>query len=470
MSSRFNRTHFNALALVALCFLPASGLLAADRYILPAAAGTKDGSSWENAQAGTKADFQAGWDALMPGDTLRIGSGTYDGVSVVAGKGGEEGKPVRLLGVDRGEGVPLFTSSFDRKTPAKSGGTFFEAKAGVSNFEIEGIHLKGYKAGIYLRGKHAKLRLAKLEIEEAREGIRSEGGGTPENPEAGTHNVTVSDCRFVKFTKRGLRLEGGNYNWKVERCSADAGGKEWGTEAFHMCFQVANKMLKGTASFEHHIEFADCVAMNSYNESTSGKDTGKSPDKTYWNGDGFCAEAGVHHLRYVRCVSMHNTDGGWDDKSDAPEFISCVSLDNKENFRLWSPNGAAKMTNCLSGFSYKRGGSGPSTGLWTKSSIEGQHCTFIDNGGSQISLDPTKTDARLVFKDSIFFSSATSQAKLGGGSQLQLVDSILCENGDSKTDPGINAKKGSVWENGTHEFESSKYGSAKGFSITRWDK
>ncbi|PTY01611.1 hypothetical protein DB346_12800 [Verrucomicrobia bacterium LW23] len=457
LKSVINRIPFKSLLLCGLLLPAATALQAADLYILPSGAGSKDGTSWENAKAGTRADFQAAWDALTPGDTLFVGSGTYDDApGIKAEKGGAEGKPLRLVGVDRGTGLPLLTSNFDKNKPDKTGAGFFDAPLGVSNFEIEGFRLKNYRIGVYMRGRNSNIRISKLDIQEAREGIRSEGGGTIQNPAAASNNVHVSDCRFVKFTKRGIRLQGGNYNWKIERCHADAGGKEWFTEPFHMGFQVANKSLKDSP-FEHHIEFYDCVALNSYHEPAEGK--------AYWNADGFCAEAKVTHLRYVRCVAMHNTDGGWDDKSDGPEFIDCVSIDNKENFRLWGRNIPAKMKNVLSAYAHKRGGSGPETGLWLLGSLEAENCTFLGNS-TQITADAEKAspDAKLVFRNCLF-----AGGKLGAAAKAQMENSVVSDPDGKTVDVGIAAPKGTLWNNITPDFNSTTYPD-KGFSSTRWSK
>ncbi|MEZ0300047.1 MAG: hypothetical protein ACAI35_26640 [Candidatus Methylacidiphilales bacterium] len=455
LKSVINRIAFKSILLCGL-LLPAMPMRAADLYILPSGAGNKNGSSWENARPGTRDDFQAAWDSLSPGDTLHVGSGTYDGPGIKASKGGAQDKPLRLVGVDRGSGLPLLTSNFDKKKPDKSGAGFFDAPFGISNLQIEGFRLKGYRFGVYLKGRNSNIKISRLDIEEAREGIRSDGGGTIQNPAAASNNVTVSDCRFVKFTKRGVRLEGGNYNWKIERCHADAGGKEWFTEPFHMCYQVANKSLKDS-SFEHHIEFYDCVAMNSYHEAAEGK--------AYWNADGFCAEAKVTNLRYVRCVAMHNTDGGWDDKSDGPEFIDCVSIDNKENFRLWGTKIPAKMKNVLSAYAFKRGGSGPETGMWILGSLEAENCTFLGNA-TQISMDADKaaTDARLVFKNCLI-----GGGKLGAAAKGQMDNCVISDPDNKTEDIGIKAGKGTLWTNGMTDFNSTKYPD-KGFSSTRWNK
>src|ERR1043165_5231835 len=100
-------------------------------------------------------------------------------------------------------------------------------------------------------------------------------------------------------------------------------------------------------AMEHDLELVDCVALNAYAEGT-GKDKMR-----YWNGDGFCGESGSTGIRFIRCVAMHHTDGGWDMKCDGLEFIDCVAIDNKDNFRLWG--GRPVLTNCVSAFAFKRG-------------------------------------------------------------------------------------------------------------------
>lgn len=483
--------------ILALVLLSAGGGWAADIHLTPTGAGTKDGSTWENARPATRESFQAAWDALAPGDALRVGSGAYDGLGIRARAGGAAGKPVRLIGEDRGAGLPVFTSDFDKR---KGGATFFAAAEGVSHVEISGFHLKAYKRGVFIRGKGSDLTLSKLTIDGALEGIRCDGGAEPGKPELATHDVVVADCRFDKFVKRGLRLQGGSYHWRIERCWADAGGKDWFVEPFPICFQlserpgnplyarsgddarsptgaaaadgnapgddagaeekpgVEEKPAAGDAfgirpageifAMEHDIDLTDCVALNTYAEGTSKE------KNRYWNGDGFCGEAGASRFRFLRCVSMHHTDGGWDLKSDHLEFIDCIAIDNKDNFRLWS--GAPKLTNCVSAFPFKRGGSGAPNGLWCKTSVALDHCTFIDA--------PVAVDAAgkvVTFTDSIFVG--TPKAK----DPAALVFTN-CHVGDGSA-ARIPAQQGFAWLAVGPEFDSPAFPDL-GFSSRRWSK
>ncbi len=475
-----------AFAFVLLC---GSGGWAADQYVTPEGAGTRDGSTWQNAKPGTKDSFQAAWDALSPGDTLRVGSGVYEGLSIKTRTGGLAGKPVRLVGEDRGTGLPIFTSTFDKR---KGGATFFAAAEGVSHVEISGFHLKAYRRGVFLRGKGSDFKLTKLVIEGALEGIRCDGGAEPGKPELATHDVVIADCRFDKFVKRGVRLQGGSYRWRIERCWADAGGKEWFIEPFAICFQLSArpgnpayaksgdeaKFQAGTLepggnapgddvssekklaqddfeirppaeifAMEHDIELVDCVALNTYAEGT-GKDMTR-----YWNGDGFCGEAGAKNFRFVRCVAMHHTDGGWDMKSDNLEFVDCIAIDNKDNFRLWA--GSPKLVNCVSAFAFKRGGSGATTGLWCKTSVQLTRCTFIDapvavEEGGQV----------VTFTDSIFVG-----AKPKDSAAVVFTNSHVGDGNEAK----ITARRGFIWEKPCTVFDSPTYPDL-GFSSMRWGK
>lgn len=434
---------------------------AADLYILPEGSGTKDATSWANARPGDPADFQAAWDTLAPGDTLHVGSGTYSGVGIVAAKGGVPTKPVKVVGEDRGGGLPRFVSTFDKTNPGKTGGTFFKAAPGVSWFEIAGLRLDNYQSGFLLNGGNSHVRIAKIEMESFREGIRSQSSPPPQAQDEWSHDVIVEDCRFVNFTKRAVRLQGGNHTWKIQRCFADAGGKEWFTEPFAICFQVVGDDLKRKAKEEgahdHHIEFIDCVALNAYHEKKGG----------YWNSDGFCAERGVHNLRYLRCYSAGHTDAGWDDKSVAPELVDCIAVLSKRNYRFWGEG--VKLTNCVAAFAVKQGGSGGPTGLWTNGTVEGDYCTFYDNDGPPVLVDKEKPGARIVLRNSLLVAPGDPSI-LEENKGLQLVNSVFVNKEDPANSARIAATVDTERKIGPTAFDSGKFGTTKGFSSTRMTK
>jgi hypothetical protein len=166
-----------------------------DKYILPKGAGTKDGSSWANAL--DAAALQQGWDALSPGQTLWVGSGTYSGGSFSISKGGTADKLKTLAGKDTGGGLPVFTSTFNKNQPEK-GGPFISASEGADYWSVQDIQLQNYAFGIVSKeGGHEGVRIRNFDVTGCREGISLNGGGTAQNPEIASHDWEIRDCDFV---------------------------------------------------------------------------------------------------------------------------------------------------------------------------------------------------------------------------------------------------------------------------------
>ncbi|MBC2593842.1 hypothetical protein H5P28_06170 [Ruficoccus amylovorans] len=396
-------------------------------YVLPEGEGARDGTNWQNALPGKGTALQEAWDTVSGGDSLMVGSGDYGRVELhIQAINGAE---VRTLqGVDTGNGLPRFSGDFDKDKPGDGGGNFLIIEERASNLAIADLWVGKYQNGVLLRGRSNHLRFTGLEFHDMREGIRSDAGGTPEDPLGATHDVWVVDCRFVYFTKRAIRLEEGNYAWKIQGCYADAGGKVWATEPFQICFQIGNKSEIEGQPQERGITFIDCVALNCYNEGASH--TWSQPiQERYWNGDGFSVEAKVAGMRYIRCISMHHTDGGWDDKSDGPVFIDCVAIDNKRNIRLWGQHQLAVFQNVLSAYPRLRGGNSVASVLWTRSNIEAENCKFVDSGPVFIDLDrETSPDAKLVFSKSLLICSRAVLSSLVEDGNLVLENSMVVEN------------------------------------------
>ena len=104
-------------AAIAVPLPPAKG----DLYVTPEGAGRRNGADWANALPGNApGTLQAAWDALQPGQTCRVGSGIYVGVSLSIGTGGTSAdKPKRLAGEDTGGGLPWFVGTFQPDDPGK---------------------------------------------------------------------------------------------------------------------------------------------------------------------------------------------------------------------------------------------------------------------------------------------------------------------------------------------------------------
>ena len=344
--------------------------------------------------------------------------------------------------------------------PAK-GADCITLKQGASFWSIENIELHNYRNAVLSSGgRHVGVRITNLDAIGVRAGMELAGGGLAAQPEIGTHDVLIKDCDFTHFTKRGIRFQGGNYNVRVENCVADAGGKDWATEPFHMGFSIQGSQTsdkKATeASADHDITFVHCVAKNSYNDAGKG----------YWNGDGFCAESTPYNLRYENCTALNNTDGGWDDKSRNPVLLNCVALRNKRNYRFWTQGGQALMTNCLAAFAVLPGGNGGAAGLWTKGRVYADKCSFLDN---PINLDLSEATAQAELLRCIV---SESRAKIGvnshvdTGGKLTLTNTTVWEAGKTRdegdTDPRFSVAPAD-WSGAGPLLNSGRYGKTRGY-------
>jgi hypothetical protein len=78
-------------------------------------------------------------------------------------------------------------------------------------------------------------------------------------------------------------------------------------------------------------------------------------------------------------------------------FVNCVSLRNKMNYRLW---GTAYLVNCLSANAFKRGGSWASAGFWSIGTVRALRLTVANNQMAQVYADSkaehTADDRRLA--------------------------------------------------------------------------
>ena len=323
---------------LALILSLAGPLVAADRYLLPVAAGTGDGSSWANAAAVD--DLEARWAALAPGDTLHLGSGTYAAKRTAIASGGEPGKPKTLVGHDTGGGLPVIAGTWTREKPAKGDDLFSFAK-GVGHCVIRDLVIRAVRNAVVVpEGPVHDIAWSGLRISSVRSGFHLVGGGTPGQPDSGSTRLRIENCRMEGYTKRGLRLVGGNHQVQVVDCLADGGGKEWSVEPFPIGFMVQgdgdNSKEAGHGTPDHDITFERCEARNHYHDNGKG----------YWNADGFCAESRTFNLRYLACRASGNTDGGWDDKSRNPFLERCVATGNKRNFRFWTKEDGAMLKDC----------------------------------------------------------------------------------------------------------------------------
>jgi len=353
-----------------------------DLYVTPNGSGQRDGSSWGNALPGNAPGvLQAAWDALAPGQACRIGSGTYVNAKLTVSSGGDgRDKMKRLVGEDTGDGPAWFVGDWNPGKPA-DGITFITLADEVDYCSFENLRLARYRRGIVSsEGRHVGLRVKNFDVYEGRFGIFLQGFAHENEPEVASHDIVIEDCEFIQFTKSAVRLQAGNYDVRIINCVADAGGYEWMKESFQICYAVVGDSPRRLFhpdeepwAAEHDILFVNCVARNAIYSRAR-----------YWQGDGFIAEGNVRNVAYINCESYDHADGGWDVKADNVVYVNCIGLRSKMNFRIWHQG---FPYNCLSAYSFKRGGSWTTAGLWTIGDVHAASCTLHNNDTQQIFAD-----------------------------------------------------------------------------------
>lgn len=395
-----------------------------DQYVTPTGAGDRSGRDWDNARAG--GDLQAAIDAAGPGNTVRIGSGTYENLALTIGAGGSGADAVKsIAGHDTGGGLPVFTSAFARDNPEKSGRVLFAINPGVGHVAICDVKVVRHRTAVSAKGPNVGLLIQNVDVTETRDAFVITGNAIAGQEGSGSRDVVVRDCDVRLFTKRGVRITGGVSNVQVVNCHADAGGKEWATEPFAIGFQV----IGGKGGVEDRdITFTDCTASNAYHD---------NGDK-YWNADGFCTERAVRNVTWIRCGAFNNTDGGWDLKNANSTLVDCIGVGNKRNFRIWTRSGAERTTfnNCLSAFATDRGNRGHDVGFWFLVGGEASmtRCTaWGDRVALSVEGKEDKAETALVTVDHCLLAPAEGgvSQRVATGTELKESDNIIVKPGDA---------------------------------------
>ncbi|MBN2711907.1 MAG: right-handed parallel beta-helix repeat-containing protein [Planctomycetes bacterium] len=432
-----------------------------DLYITPDGAGAKDGSNWDNAIAynAEEKGFQRAWDMLTPGSTLYVGAGDYAAKPLkLDNKGTSKDEIKAIKGVAKDGKLPVLTGTW-QKNDKEKGFTLFEIACGASWWAIDNFKIKNCRNVVDCAspGQVSFGTVSNLDIEETRDGIAFKGGAWASKPEIGSHDITISNCKVVHYTKRGFRFRDGCYNIKVENCLADAGGKEWAVEAFHMGF---NTMGGENGVYDHDITYINCVTRNNYWD--AGEDH-------YWNADGFCAEGNSYNLTYIGCESYDNTDGGWDDKSRNPLLIGCFASRNQRNIRMWAGDKPAVLVNCVISKAYKRGGNSSIDGIWTKGTVILHNSSVVGNKNPlQVNTWHETAESikkkRIITKDCIVTMSDEFKANMQG--DVQLSESVVLPETPQEGEALAYAKPDKLMKLTTpgKDFDSVTYGPAKGYN------
>jgi hypothetical protein len=379
------------LAGVALLLFPGA-LCAADLYLTPTGAGKKDGSNWENALAQGALNETLN-ERMKPGDRLMLGGGTYPDALLKVATGGAPGKPKAIIGVDRGAGLPLFSSNWSVDHPDK-GPTCISLEPGVSHVTMQHLRIKGYcfgvKAHVSPAAPRTHLAFDDVDVEQQRHGYYL----------SDCDDLLIENCDLKRYSKHGFRFDQGCDRVAVRKCTADCseGDEVWETktEIFPFGFTVNDGGAPNTK-----LTFEDCVTRNN-RKSNQGS-------IKYTNGDGFVVEANSQEVTFTRCRAFRNQDGGFDLKVAGVRLTNCIATGHRRDFRIWH---SGTLTNCFAGWS--------TTGLWCKEgSVTADHCTFHQHKNSAVEVED-KATAPVVLADCLVSSVAASPKIEAGKTQAEL--------------------------------------------------
>lgn len=432
-----------ALTLTAVMAM-ASAAWAKDYYATPQGAGDKTGADWANA-LDRHAMVSLLAETVEPGDRVMLGSGEYPLIGFRTTKtlailrGGVDGKPVSIEGVDTGGGLPHVFGKYSVDNVKYHAHSYngISLGEGVSHVRIAHLRLSHYMNGVTTGGKNTHIEFDDVHIEQIREGFVLDG----------LSESVFRRCTIKSYAKRGMGFESKCDNLQVIDVEADCtgGADGWKTEAFPFGFCIESE------SSNHHIRFERCIARNNLWQG--------EPDK-YWNGDGFVAEGKAHDISYYDCAALDNTDGGWDNKSRASVIERCVAAGNKRNFRVWNSNGDAdhptRLIGCLSVHPYKRGGNSNALALWVTGTAEAERCTFVGGESTAIQVDDHAPGGRLALRHSIVSSQHPSPVIVNHGAQYDAVDVAT-------DDPQFEAPSPDWRGQPAGAYNSKRYGSSKGY-------
>lgn len=377
---------------------PATGVL----HIAPGGRGRRDGSSWVH--AGDLADLPRFIGARPRGGRIfvRADAGPYRTTGTTYLKaGGVAGAPVVVQGVDV-QGRPtvrallLGTRTAPYRPDGARGREVFELRRGARHLVFANLAFRNQGTPFAVAGDVQGLRIQDVSATNVRYFVNNYASS--KEPSAVLTGLVMRNVAVRGFSKSALMLRYTSSNVLLEDVHGDS--QQQDRDNFAM-----GVSLKGGV---HHVVLRRVTMMGA-------RDTRGS----YWNGDGFAAERGVHDVRFENTRAFGNTDGGYDIKSTRTVLVGAVAADNKRNFRFWSKD--ARATGCVSVSPLRRGGSGTQAQVWLSKDaaavLTGCRLTDARTGSVAFELEP---GARLVYRGTVTRAPSSRLSKMSSGAKVDL--------------------------------------------------
>ncbi|MCU0415983.1 MAG: T9SS type A sorting domain-containing protein [Cytophagaceae bacterium] len=418
-------------------------------FISPLTSGLENGVSWNNSFSYASLDQIIS--TLQPGDTLNISGGANLPRIIFNGVSGTSTLPIVVQGHDLGTGLPTHTGTWVMGGSARDAECGIRITNGSDFLVIKNFRILSESRGVLVdnTSENDGIHLINIGISIVNEGIKAYS----------MVNSSITNCTFIKYTKRGVRIEQNCFNLNLTDCIADgtAGDPLWRCDAFPFGFT-----LEAQPNI-HDVTYRNCISQRNYHE--------RGPSD-YWNGDGFTAEPTSYNVKYFNCEAYENSDGGWDDKSAAAYLENCVSLRNKRAFRIWNVNGGSNPTilkNCLGAYSKSYGGSGSQVGLWTSGYTIADFCTFHNNASGAVSAE-TGTNCNLTVRNSVLSANLDFLPNYNSENHIMTECTLLIETSTASWISSVEAvnpqfeNDSPSWRNlPITSFNNTLYGSTKGY-------
>ncbi len=308
-------------------------------YITPTGAGSRDGSSWENAASLVSLPVLIG--RAGPGGSvlIRADLGDYKTMGQIDMRtGGEPGRPVTVIGVDSSGRPMKATIVGTRSDPYRPdgipGSAVFRLGRGANHLRFEQLAFHNQGNGcFYVAGDIRDLGIRHVEATNVRrffENFAAGGAGS-----ATIDGLVIANVDVTGFSKGAIRLQYDTHDVVLEDIVGDS--KRQDRDNF-----AEGIALEGTV---HDVVLRRVAMRNSHD--TLHK---------YWNGDGFAAEQDTYRIRFEDTIGSGNTDAGYDLKSNETVLLRALAEDNKHNFKLWGRN--VTVDSCIGRNPHLRGGTG----------------------------------------------------------------------------------------------------------------
>ncbi|NPC46775.1 fibronectin type III domain-containing protein [Corallococcus sp. AB032C] len=325
------------------------------RHITVTGAGSKDGLTAQT--AGTLSNLNAFIQAVGPGGMVCIHGGTY-GTGTTVSQGGALGAPVTIKGV---EGRPIFQSTFQASTRAKTGPVAFTVKASNLVFHnLEFSHVGtcfSFKAATSV----AHVTLSQFRAENVATCVDVERSSS-----TAFTDLTIRDAMILQFTRGGIFLASGTNQSLVEDVYVDMEPEQIGGQGSDYPVGIA---LYDTTN---NVTLRRATVMN-----VTGMQTG------YTQGDGIDGESTASDVVLEDSYFRGNEDGCVDTKVRNMLIRNTVAAECKRNFRLWQSVSPGPRVENVSSYQPRDGHFFMHSGTTTAKDI----AVYSSNGAKLVAYD-----------------------------------------------------------------------------------